>query len=61
LKITLEDVLPIVVYGQIRRGDEEHFEYIKQDIKPHLEQTKALKPALTEFAFLVIVPRWTIE
>jgi len=60
LKFTLEDALPTAVHGRIRRGDQEHFEHIKQDIKPHIERTEALKPAL-EFAISVMVPGWTVE
>ena len=61
LKITLKDALPTAVHGRIIRGDEEHFEQIKQDIKPHLERAKALMPGLMEFTILVTVPGWTVE
>ena len=61
LKVTLKDALPTPVHGRIRRGNEEDFEYVKRDMKPHLERAKALMPGLSEFVILVTVPGWTVE
>jgi hypothetical protein len=44
LKFTLKDILPKLKQAKIKRGDEEHFQYIKGDIKSHFERTEALMP-----------------
>ncbi|KAH6667802.1 hypothetical protein B0J14DRAFT_601479 [Halenospora varia] len=61
LMFTWKGALPEPKYARIKRGDEEHFQYMKGDVKPHFEQTKALMPELIEFVILVIVPGWAAE
>ncbi|KAH8674836.1 hypothetical protein BGZ60DRAFT_279620 [Tricladium varicosporioides] len=61
LVFTWKGALPKPKHARIKRGDEEHFQYMKGDIKPHFEQTKALMPELIEFAILVTVPGWVVE
>ncbi|KAH6694374.1 hypothetical protein BKA61DRAFT_584308 [Leptodontidium sp. MPI-SDFR-AT-0119] len=42
----------------IARGNEEHFDYMKQDMRPVCEHVAARMPGLTEFVILVTVPGW---
>ena len=61
LKFTLKDALPKPKHAKIKRGDEEHFQDMKGDIKSHFERTEALMPELIELTILVTVPGWVVE
>lgn len=39
----------------------QQFQFMKADIEPLLERTKALMPELIELNILVTIPRWAVE
>lgn len=61
LSFSFKDVVPTPKINVIARGNEEHFEYMKRDIRPMCELTTAKVPGLSEFAILVTVPGWVLE
>jgi hypothetical protein len=61
LTFSFKDVVPTPKNNVIARGNEEHFEYMKRDIKPMYELAVANMPGLSEFAILVTVPGWVEE
>ncbi|CZT07768.1 uncharacterized protein RCO7_11559 [Rhynchosporium graminicola] len=58
LTFTFRDALPMPKNNRIVRGNEEHFNYMKQDMRPVCEYVAARVPGLKEFAILVTVPMW---
>ncbi|KAH6696544.1 hypothetical protein BKA61DRAFT_623156 [Leptodontidium sp. MPI-SDFR-AT-0119] len=58
LTFTFRDALPMPKNNRIARGNEEHFDYMKQDMRPVCEHVAARVPGLTEFVILVTVPTW---
>lgn len=58
LTFTFRDALPTPKNNRIARGNEEHFDYMKQDMRPVCEHVAARMPGLTEFVILVTVPAW---
>jgi len=58
LTFTFRDALPMPKNNRIARGNEEHFNYMKQDMRPVCEHVAARVPGLTEFVILVTVPMW---
>jgi hypothetical protein len=44
------------MFARIKRGNEEYFHYMKQDIKPYFKRAKALILELIKFAILITVP-----
>ncbi len=61
LKFNWKDALPKPEYARIKRGDKNHFQFMKANIEPLLELAKALIPSLIEFTILVTVPGWVVE
>jgi hypothetical protein len=61
LSFSFKDVVPAPKNNVITRGNEEHFEYMKRDIRSMCELTTAKIPGLSEFAILVTVPGWVLE
>jgi hypothetical protein len=61
LTFSFKDMIPTPKNNVITRGNEEHFEYMKRDIKPMCQRAVANMPGLSEFAILVTVPGWVEE
>jgi len=61
LMFSFKDALPTPKNNLIARGNEEHFEYMKRDIKPMCEHAAVCMPGLTEFTILITVPGWATE
>lgn len=58
LKFTLKDAMPIPYATEIARGNEDHFNYMRRDIKVQYEKAGKWMPELREFVVLVTVPGW---
>ncbi len=58
LKFTLKDAMPEPRATGIVRGNEDHFNYMRKDIKAQSEKAKEFMPELKEFVVLVTVPGW---
>ncbi len=43
---------------EIQRGNEDHFRYVRKDIKEQFEKAGRKMPGLGEFVVLVTVPGW---
>ncbi|KAH6670171.1 hypothetical protein B0J14DRAFT_113950 [Halenospora varia] len=61
LMFSFKDAFPMPKNNLIARGNEEHFEYMKRDIKPMCEHAAVCMPSLPEFAILITVPGWATE
>lgn len=60
LKFTFKDAMPTPTSTQIARGNEDHFNYMRKDIKVQCEKAKRFIGDFKEFVILVTVPGWTI-
>lgn len=58
LKFTFKDAMPAPTSTQISRGNEDHFKYMRKDIKTQCAKSKAFMPELKEFVVLITVPGW---
>jgi len=58
LKFTFKDAMPIPKATEVSRGNEDHFDYMRKDIKAQCERAKAYMPDMKEFVVLVTVPGW---
>lgn len=58
LKFTFKDAMPAPTSTQISRGNEDHFKYLRKDIKTQCTNSKAFMPELKEFVVLITVPGW---
>jgi hypothetical protein len=61
LMVSFQDAFPTPKRNLITRGNEEHFEYMKRDIKPMCDHAALCMPGLTKFAILITLPGWVIE
>jgi hypothetical protein len=61
LKFTLKDILLKPKHAKIKRGDKEHFQDIKGNIKLYFKWTKALILELIKLTILVIIPKWVVK
>jgi hypothetical protein len=59
LKFTFKDAMPAPTSTEIARGNEDHFNYMRKDIKVQCEKAKKFMGDLKEFVILVTVPGWT--
>ena len=59
LKFTFKDAMPLPKATEVSRGNEDHFDYMRKDIKAQCEKAKAYMPELKEFVVLVTVPDWS--
>ncbi|KAL2063406.1 hypothetical protein VTL71DRAFT_5211 [Oculimacula yallundae] len=59
LKFTFKDAMPTPQATEIAAGNEDHFNYMRRDIKAQIEKAKRFLPELREFVILVTVPGWT--
>jgi hypothetical protein len=59
LKFTFKDAMPAPKATEVSRGNEDHFNYMRKDIKAQCEKAKAYMPNLKEFVILVTVPNWS--
>jgi hypothetical protein len=59
LKFTFKDAMPSPKATEVSRGNEDHFNYMRKDIKAQCEKAKAYMPDLKEFVILVTVPNWS--
>jgi len=60
LRFSFRDVLPRPKENIIPRGNEEYFEYMKNDITPMCGRSAKCMPGLAEFMILVTVPGWVV-
>ncbi|KAE9368700.1 hypothetical protein N431DRAFT_415338 [Stipitochalara longipes BDJ] len=58
LKFTFKDAMPEPKATEVSRGNEDHFNYMRKDVKAQCEKAKAYMPDLKEFVILVTVPGW---
>ena len=58
LKFTFKDAMPEPKATEVSRGNEDHFNYMRKDVKAQCERAKAYMPDLKEFVILVTVPGW---
>jgi hypothetical protein len=56
LKFTFKDAMPTPKATEVARGNEDHFNYMRKDIKTQCEKARAYMPDLKEFVVLVTVP-----
>lgn len=56
LKFTFKDAMPMPQATEISAGNEDHFNYMRKDIKVQCEKAKRFMPELKEFVILVTVP-----
>lgn len=61
LQFTFKDALPAPKSSLVARGNEDHFNYMRSDIKSKCEKAKWFRPTMTEFAVLVTLPGWETE
>jgi hypothetical protein len=59
LKFTFKDAIPAPRATEVLKGNEDHFDYMRKDVKTQCEKAKAYMPDLKEFAILVTVPNWS--
>jgi len=59
LKFTFKDAMPEPKATEVSRGNEDHFNYMRKDVKEQCEKAKAYMPDLKEFVILVTVPGWS--
>ncbi|KAK0115519.1 hypothetical protein ONS95_000203 [Cadophora gregata] len=59
LKFTFKDAMPNPQATEIVVGNEDHFNYMRKDIKVQCEKARKFMPELKEFVILVTVPGWT--
>ena len=59
LKFTFKDAMPSPTSTEIARGNEDHFNYMRKDIKIQCEKARKFMSDLREFVILVTVPGWT--
>ena len=50
--------MPMPQATEISAGNEDHFNYMRKDIKVQCEKAKRFMPELKEFVILVTVPGW---
>ncbi|KAH7319424.1 hypothetical protein BKA65DRAFT_101929 [Rhexocercosporidium sp. MPI-PUGE-AT-0058] len=60
LKFTFKDAMPIPQATEITAGNEDHFNYMRRDIKAQCEKARRFMPELREFVILVTVPGWVL-
>ncbi|PVH75281.1 hypothetical protein DL98DRAFT_320196 [Cadophora sp. DSE1049] len=58
LKFTFKDAMPTPQATEIAAGNEDHFNYMRKDVKVQCEKAKKFMPELKEFVILVTVPGW---
>jgi len=58
LKFTFKDAMPAPTSTQVMRGNEDHFKYMRKDIKSQCAKAKVFMPELKEFTILITVPGW---
>jgi hypothetical protein len=58
LKFTFKDAMPSPKATEVSRGNEDHFNYMRMDIKAQCEKARMYMPDLKEFVVLVTVPNW---
>ncbi|KAL5314649.1 hypothetical protein ACEPPN_017292 [Leptodophora sp. 'Broadleaf-Isolate-01'] len=58
LKFTFKDAMPVPQATEITAGNEDHFNYMRRDIKAQCEKARSFMPELREFVILVTVPGW---
>lgn len=56
LRFTFKDAMPSPKSTEVARGNEDHFNYMRKDIKAQCEKAKLYMPDLKEFVVLVTVP-----
>lgn len=61
LKFTFKDAMPEPKATEVSRGNEDHFNYMRKDVKAQCEKAKAFMPDLKEFVILVTVPGWSSQ
>lgn len=58
LKFTFKDAMPSPKATEVSRGNEDHFNYMRRDIKAQCEKARAYMPDLREFVVLITVAGW---
>jgi hypothetical protein len=58
LKFTFKDAMPAPKATGIARGNEDHFSYMRRDIKEQREKARTFMPDFQEFVILVTAPGW---
>ncbi|RFU27675.1 hypothetical protein B7463_g8667, partial [Scytalidium lignicola] len=61
LRFTFKDALPVPKTSLVARGNEDHFNYMRADIKRKCEKAKWFRPEIKEFVVLVTLPGWETE
>lgn len=59
LKFTFKDAMPVPTSTEIQIGNEDHFGYMRRDVKMQCEKARKWMVGLREFGVLVSVPGWT--
>ncbi|CZR55541.1 uncharacterized protein PAC_05429 [Phialocephala subalpina] len=59
LKFTFKDAMPVPTSTEIQIGNEDHFGYMRRDVKVQCEKARKWMGGLREFGVLVSVPGWT--
>jgi hypothetical protein len=58
LKFTFKDAMPVPKATEIARCNEDHFSYMRRDIKEQREKARTFMPDFQEFVILVTAPGW---
>ena len=53
--------MPTAKVSNIAKGNEDHFNYMRKDIKVQCDRAVLFMPGLKEFVILVTVPQWIEE
>ncbi|KAJ5037335.1 uncharacterized protein L3040_007511 [Drepanopeziza brunnea f. sp. 'multigermtubi'] len=61
LRFTFKDAMPGPSATEVERGNEDHFNYMRRDIRAVCEKARSYCPELREFGVLVTVPGWVEE
>lgn len=61
LRFTFKDAMPTAKVSNIAKGNEDHFNYMRKDIKVQCDRAVLFMPGLKEFVILVTVPQWIEE
>jgi len=58
LRFTFKDAMPVPKVNVIAQGNEEHFTYMRKDIRAEFDRATAYMPGMREFVVLVSAPDW---
>jgi hypothetical protein len=61
LRFTFKDAMPAPHSSEIVRGNEEHFMFMRKEIRSICENAQKYMPGMREWVVLVSVPGWVEE